>query len=73
MDGSDLEQTVWPKLGAIAERLWSPREMIVDADAAHQRMRAFRCLLNRRGIAAAPVDNAEARTSPPGPGGCFEQ
>ena len=36
-------------------------------------MRAFRCLLNRRGVAAAPVDNLDARTSPPGPGGCFEQ
>ena len=73
VDASDLEQTVWPRLGAIAERLWSPRAAILSADAAHSRMRAFRCLLNRRGIAAAPVDNAAARSAPPGPGGCFEQ
>lgn len=73
VDVSDIQSTVWPRLGAIAERLWSPRDKIADADAAHERMRAFRCLLNRRGIAAAPVDNAEARTAPPGPGGCFEQ
>lgn len=73
VDASDLEQTVWPRLGAIAERLWSPREATTSADAAHARMLAFRCLLNRRGIAAAPVDNAGARTGPPGPGGCFTQ
>jgi len=73
VDTSDLQQTVWPRLGAIAERLWSPREAITSTDAAHARMKAFRCLLNRRGIAAAPLDNLEARTAPPGPGGCFEQ
>ena len=73
VDVSDIQSTVWPRLGAIAERLWSPRAKIADADAAHARMRAFRCLLNRRGIAAAPVDNAEARAAPHGPGGCFEQ
>jgi hexosaminidase len=73
VDSSDLEQTVWPRLGAIGEKLWSPRAATAQPDAAHARMRAFRCLLNRRGIAAAPVDNADARSAPPGPGGCFEQ
>ena len=73
VDMSDLEQTVWPRLGAIAERLWSPRDSILSADAAHERMRGFRCLLNRRGIAAAPVDNLGARSAPPGPGGCYDQ
>jgi hexosaminidase len=73
VDTSDIQSTVWPRLGAIAERLWSPRDKVVDADAAHARMFAFRCLLNRRGIAAAPVDNLDARTAPPGPGGCFLQ
>ena len=73
VDSSDLEQTVWPRLGAIGEKLWSPRAATAQPDAAHARMRAFRCLLNRRGIAAAPVDNADTRSAPPGPGGCFEQ
>ena len=27
VDASDLQQTVWPRLGAIAEKLWSPREI----------------------------------------------
>ena len=73
VDSSDIEQTVWPRLAAIAERLWSPREALVSPAAAHARILAFRCLLNRRGVAAAPVDNPNARTSPPGPGGCFDQ
>ena len=73
VDPSDILQTVWPRLGAIAERLWSPRAKTADVDAAHARIHAFRCLLNRRGISAAPVDNLDAREAPPGPGGCFDQ
>jgi len=72
VDTSDLQQTVWPRLGAIGERLWSPRA-VTDTTAAAPRFAAWRCLLNRRGVAAAPVNNANARTSPPGPGSCFDQ
>jgi len=72
VDMSDLEQTVWPRLGAIAERLWSPRET-TSVDDATPRITAFRCLLNRRGVAAAPVHNANARSAPPGPGSCYSQ
>eukprot|EP00045_Choanoeca_perplexa_P018020 m.274610 g.274610 ORF g.274610 m.274610 type:complete len:647 (+) comp17690_c0_seq3:36-1976(+) len=72
VDYSDWHQTVWPRLGAVAERLWSLRT-VTDADAAHARMLAFRCLLNHRAVAAAPVDNPDARTSPPGPGSCYAQ
>ena len=72
VDTSDLQQTVWPRLAAVAERLWSPRALNDTADA-HDRIRSFRCLLNRRGVAAAPVDNPMARTAPPGPGSCLEQ
>ena len=38
-----------------------------------RRIAAFRCLLNRRGVRAAPLMNAVAREAPPGPGGCLEQ
>merc|ERR1712146_99936 len=57
VDASDIEQTVWPRMSAIAERLWSPRE-ITDKNDALSRIENFRCLLNRRGIRAAPVTNS---------------
>ena len=72
VDTSDIEQTVWPKMAAIAERLWSARA-VNDTDAALPRLERFRCLLNRRGVRAAPVTNANARSAPGGPGSCFDQ
>ena len=63
VDKSDAEQTIWPKLAAIGERLWSPRSY-TDTAAALPRIESSRCLLNRRGIAAAPVNNANARSAP---------
>lgn len=73
VDGSDIEQTVWPRLAAIAEKLWTSRDQTKDVSAAAQRIRNFRCLLLQRGVAAAPVDNANARSSPAGPDSCFTQ
>lgn len=77
VDGSDLAQTVWPRLASIAEKLWSAR---ADTDstqatgtATEQRLGAFRCLLLERGVAAAPVKNANARQAPSEPGSCFDQ
>lgn len=72
VDTSDIQQTIWPRLGAIAERLWSPRSY-TDPNQARARYMAFRCLLNRRGVAAAPANNPNARSAPPGPGGCYTQ
>jgi len=72
VDGSSLQQKVWPKMGAIAERLWSP-ETVTSLQQAHPRIENFRCLLNRRGIAAAPVNNPIAGQSPPYPGSCYVQ
>ena len=73
VDASDLQQTVWPRLGAIAEKLWSTRSDTGSSAAALPRMQSFRCKLNARGVAAAPVDNAVARDSPQAPGACLEQ
>jgi len=70
-DGSNLEQTVWPRLAAIAERLWSPRGHTEGKwGEAMPRLLDFRCLLLERGVAAAPVTNEMARAAPGGPGGC---
>jgi len=71
-DASDLQVKVWPKLAAIAERLWSPRST-TSLEQAHTRIEYFRCLLNLRGIAAAPVNNPIAGTPPPYPGSCYVQ
>ena len=72
VDSSDLEQTVWPRLAAIGERLWSARTL-TNATAALPRIEDFRCLLDARGVHAAPVQNANARSAPSGPGSCFAQ
>lgn len=73
VDASDIQATVWPGMAAIAERLWSPRDKIAVTSQASKRIASFRCLLNRRGIGAAPVNNGESRSAPRGPGSCLDQ
>ncbi|XP_048231922.1 beta-hexosaminidase 1 [Ricinus communis] len=75
-DTSDVQQTIWPRAAAAAERLWSRRESISLRninETALPRLQYFRCLLNRRGVPAAPVTNFYARRPPTGPGSCYEQ
>jgi hexosaminidase len=72
VDASDLDSTVWPRLAAIAERLWSPQQLR-NVTAALPRIETFRCLLLERGVAAAPVHNPMSREGPPGVGSCYEQ
>jgi len=69
VDISDLESTVWPRMAAIAERLWSPKE-VNNVTAAESRLAHFRCLLNARGVRSAPVTYGEARSAANGPGSC---
>jgi hexosaminidase len=71
-DGSDVLQTIFPRAAAAAERQWS-YDVVTTSDAPYvlDRLQAFRCLLLERGIAAAPVTNAEARAAPAGPGSCL--
>ena len=70
VDVSDLQNTVWPRAAAVAERLWSPQN-INDTQAALPRISYFRCLLNERGIQAALINNKDARQPPPQPGSCY--
>uniref|UniRef100_A0A0D3G2J7 beta-N-acetylhexosaminidase n=2 Tax=Oryza TaxID=4527 RepID=A0A0D3G2J7_9ORYZ len=75
-DTSDVQQTIWPRAAAAAERMWSQLEAISAQDletTVLARLHYFRCLLNHRGIAAAPVTNSYARRPPIGPGSCFIQ
>lgn len=71
VDGSDLQQTVWPRMAAIAEKLWSGRNQTLDVNSARPRISYFRCLLLERGVAAAPIDNKLARQGPNGPSSCL--
>lgn len=79
VDPSDLDQTIWPRAAAVAERLWSPKDAIpADAEdeemkTVESRLQTFRCLLTRRGIAAAPVRNKLGRNPPVNPGSCYAQ
>mmetsp|Transcript_29413 Transcript_29413/g.51568 ORF Transcript_29413/g.51568 Transcript_29413/m.51568 type:complete len:543 (+) Transcript_29413:86-1714(+) len=70
VDGGDMEQTIWPRLGAVAERLWSPPGE--HWSRAKPRLAAFRCLLLERGIPAGTLEG-HGRSTPPGPGSCGSQ
>ncbi|KAM4094094.1 hypothetical protein ACJW30_06G170100 [Castanea mollissima] len=75
-DTSDVQQTIWPRAAAAAERMWSRRDAISTGNitlTALPRLHYFRCLLNRRGVQAAPVTNKYARGPPTGAGSCYEQ
>ncbi|KAK4279455.1 hypothetical protein QN277_011237 [Acacia crassicarpa] len=75
-DASDVQQTIWPRAAAAAERLWSQKDSGHTGNitlTALPRLQHFRCLLNRRGVPAAPVTNLYARTAPVGPGSCYAQ
>jgi len=54
VDFTDFEVRVWPRAGAIAERLWSP-VTVVNINAAEPRLGHQRCRMVRRGISAGPI------------------
>lgn len=73
IDGSKMLATLWPRAAAVAERLWSPRNVSSHTEAA-PRLRTFRCLLLQRGVHSGPVGAGYgARDAPHGPGGCSDQ
>ncbi|WOL17887.1 hypothetical protein Cni_G26680 [Canna indica] len=73
IDASDIQQTIWPRAAAAAERLWTPLEKLAnDPRKVTGRLARFRCLLNQRGIAAAPLAGP-GRAAPLEPGPCLEQ
>jgi hexosaminidase len=73
-DPSEVQATIWPRAAAVAERLWSYDVTSThDAPGVAERLAWFRCFMNARGVGAAPVNNAAARSAPPGPGSCLTQ
>ncbi|CAI9090775.1 OLC1v1025612C1 [Oldenlandia corymbosa var. corymbosa] len=73
IDGSDIEQTIWPRAAAAAERLWTPYDKLAkDPREVTARLANFRCLLNKRGVAAAPLAGP-GRVAPFEPGSCYRQ
>ncbi|XP_027184395.1 beta-hexosaminidase 3 [Coffea eugenioides] len=73
IDGSDIEQTIWPRAAAAAERLWTPyHNLAKNSSEVTARLANFRCLLNQRGVAAAPLAGP-GRVAPVEPGSCYKQ
>ncbi|PIA41399.1 hypothetical protein AQUCO_02200071v1 [Aquilegia coerulea] len=73
VDGSDIEQTIWPRAAAAAERMWTPYDKLAkDPRQVTGRLSHFRCLLNQRGVAAAPL-TGRGRAAPEEPGSCYKQ
>lgn len=57
----------------IKERLWThPSKLAKDPNEVTSRIANFRCLLNQRGVAAAPLD-VPGRGAPIEPGSCYVQ
>ncbi|XP_066134116.1 beta-hexosaminidase subunit alpha [Saccopteryx bilineata] len=54
VDSTNLVPRLWPRAGAVAERLWSS-EVVTDMDFASKRLAHFRCELLRRGVQAQPL------------------
>ena len=73
VDASDLEPTVWPRVAAVAEQLWSSQNATKSGFAGETvaRLEAFRCLLLRRGVRAG-LATGRGRGAPPGPGSCTQ-
>jgi len=60
IDGSNVISRSWPRSSAVAERLWSDRN-VTDIKDATERLEEQRCRMIRRGINAEPLN---------GPGYC---
>lgn len=54
VDDCDIDQRIWPRASATAERLWSSATLR-DTDAAEGRLEHMRCRMVRRGVLASPI------------------
>ncbi|KAJ4798808.1 Beta-hexosaminidase [Rhynchospora pubera] len=73
IDTSNIQRTIWPRAAAAAERLWTPlAKLPKNPREVALRLAHFRCLLNQRGIQAAPLDGY-SQNGPQDPGSCINQ
>ncbi|KAM4634631.1 beta-hexosaminidase subunit beta isoform 2-T2 [Polymixia lowei] len=54
VDATNLTPRLWPRASAVAERLWSAKE-VTDLGDAYSRLSAHRCRMVERGIPAEPL------------------
>ncbi|KAG8380365.1 hypothetical protein BUALT_Bualt06G0007900 [Buddleja alternifolia] len=70
VDGSDFEQTIWPRAAAAAgNRIHIVKSIVLakDPEQVTDRLSYFRCLLNQWGVAAAPLEGlGRAASEEPG-------
>lgn len=55
IDDTNLQVNLYPRLNAVAEKLWSPVEKTSNATASTDRMFIQKCRLVNRGVKSAPV------------------
>src|SRR6218665_1847634 len=56
-DTTNVISRLWPRASAVAERLWSQPNDILNIDDARHRLDNHRCRMVRRGIPASPILN----------------
>jgi len=67
IDASNIMDRVWPRAGAVAEKLWSPiKQLPKDPEKVKNRLLRFRCLLTNRGVASHTLQR-----SPLNPSSCL--
>ncbi|XP_061554719.1 beta-hexosaminidase subunit beta isoform X2 [Phycodurus eques] len=54
VDATNLTPRLWPRASAVAERLWSAKN-VTDVDDAYDRLSSHRCRMVERGIPAEPL------------------
>ncbi|KAM4532684.1 beta-hexosaminidase subunit beta isoform 1-T1 [Fundulus diaphanus] len=54
VDATNLTPRLWPRASAVAERLWSAKE-VTDISDAYSRLSVHRCRLVQRGVPAQPL------------------
>ncbi|XP_041825793.1 beta-hexosaminidase subunit beta isoform X2 [Melanotaenia boesemani] len=54
VDATNLTPRLWPRASAVAERLWSAKD-VTDINDAFNRLSAHRCRMVKRGIPAEPL------------------